>query len=389
MARPAARDQPPTELGRLRILSSTAGIRVSPLALGGGSIGRKWANNYGYMDKEGAFKLLDAYYEAGGNFIDTANAYQAEKSETWIGEWISLCRNRDNLVLATKYSIDYRLHSLSTSEKGRTANHGGNHRRSLHMSIRDSLKKLQTDYIDILYLHWWDYQSSVEEVMDSLDTLVKQGKVLYLGISDTPAWIVSMCNVYARDKGKTQFSVYSGRWSVMCRDFEREILPMCRFFGMALVPWGVLGGGKFQSKEDLEKKEKEGESLRGPAALGQGKKPLLTEVQRVVSEALEKVAKEEKKTGVTEVALAYVLHKAAQWGVYNVFPVIGGRKVEQFEANIRALGIELADEQMKYLESVKPFEIGFPHDFIGGDPNVVGEVTNRFGNNAYLAFPGA
>lgn len=107
--------------------------------------------------------------------------------------------------------MDYRLHSLLTSQNGRTANHAGNHRRSLHMSVRDSLQKLQTDYIDILYLHWWDYQSSVEEVMDSLDALVKQGKVLYLGISDTPAWIVSMCNVYAREKGKTQFSVYSGR----------------------------------------------------------------------------------------------------------------------------------------------------------------------------------
>lgn len=160
----------------------------------------------------------------------------------------------------------------------------------------------------------------------------------------------------------------------MCRDLEREILPMCRFFGVALVPWGVLRGGKFQSQADLERKEKEGEGLRGAFAPGEGKNEL---------------SEDGKETGVTEVALAYILHKAAQWGVYNVFPVVGGRRVEQLEANIRALGIKLTVEQVKYLESVKPFEIGFPHDFIGGDPNVVGEITNRFGNNGYLTFPGA
>ncbi|KAM7219620.1 putative aryl-alcohol dehydrogenase [Rhypophila decipiens] len=389
-------NKPLTELGRLRILASSAGIRVSPLALGGGNIGQKWNNSWGQMTKEGAFKLLDTYYEAGGNFIDTANAYQEEESESWIGEWLSARKNRDSLVLATKYSSDYKFHTLSSPDEiGRTSNHGGNHRRSLHMSVRDSLAKLQTDWVDILYVHWWDYQSSVEEIMDSLDALVKQGKVLYLGVSDTPAWIVSLANTYAKEKGKTPFSVYSGRWSVMGREFEREILPMARYFGMALVPWGVLGGGKFQSVKDIEEREKSGEGLRGRVG-GRGNQ-VLTEQQRRMSDALDNVANEVdelagqggKKTGVTEVALAYVLHKAAQWGVHNVFPVVGGRKVEQLEGSIRALSVKLTDEQVKYLESVQTFEIGFPHDFIGADPNVVGEVTNSFGRSAHLAFPGA
>lgn len=107
--------------------------------------------------------------------------------------------------------------------KGKTVNHSGNHKRSLHMSLRDSLAKLKTDFIDILYVHWWDWTTSIEEMMDSLDAVVKQGKVLYLGISDTPAYIVSAANAYARATGKTQFSIYQGRWNIMLRDLEREV----------------------------------------------------------------------------------------------------------------------------------------------------------------------
>lgn len=130
------------------------------------------------------------------------------------------------------------------------------------MSVRDSLKKLQTDWIDILYLHWWDHTTSIEEIMNSLHILVEQGKVLYLGISDTPAWIVAAANAYAAAVGKTPFCIYQGRWNVMLRDFEREILPMARHFGMALAPWNILGSGKFQTREQVEERKKKGESLR-------------------------------------------------------------------------------------------------------------------------------
>jgi aryl-alcohol dehydrogenase-like predicted oxidoreductase len=185
------------------------------------------------------------------------------------------------------------------------------------MSVRDSLKKLQTDWIDILYVHWWDQTTSVEEVMDSLHILVEQGKVLYLGISDTPAWIVAAANVYARSHGKTPFSIYQGRWNVMLRDFEREIIPMARHFGMALAPWDVMGGGKFKAKKEIEERNSRGEGLRSIVSSEQ------SEEEAVMSAALEKVANEHGIKSLTAVALAYVMAKAP-----NVFPLVGGRRVE-------------------------------------------------------------
>ncbi|PKY01457.1 putative aryl-alcohol dehydrogenase Aad14 [Aspergillus campestris IBT 28561] len=366
--------EPPTELGRYRILSSTAGIRVSPLQLGAMSIGDAWSEGMGSMNKESSFKLLDAYFEAGGNFIDTSNNYQDEQSEEWLGEWMTARKNRDQIVLATKFTTDYRYHALG---KGKTPNHGGNHRRSMHVSVRDSLRKLQTDYIDILYLHWWDYTTSIEEIMDSLHILVQQGKVMYLGISDTPAWVVSAANTYARDHGKTPFSIYQGRWNVMQRDFERDIIPMARHFGMALAPWSVLGGGKFQSKKALEERKKQGEGLRMAFGTDQ------TEDEVRMSEALLKVAEEHGIESVTAVALAYVMHKAP-----NVYPLVGGRKVEHLQDNILGLSLKLTPEQITFLESVKPFDVGFPSNFIGENPKVAGHTTCwLMAASAQLSFP--
>lgn len=364
--------EPATELGRYRILSSTAGIRVSPLQLGAMSIGNAWAESMGSMSKDESFKLLDAFFEAGGNFIDTANNYQDEQSETWIGEWMAQRKNRDQLVIATKFTTDFRSYKLG---KGNAPNHCGNHRRSLHMSVRDSLKKLQTDWIDILYVHWWDQTTSIEEVMDSLQILVDQGKVLYLGISDTPAWIVSAANIYARANGKTPFSIYQGRWNVMLRDFEREIIPMARHFGMALAPWDVMGGGKFKTKEEIEQRKAKGEGLRSILGPGQSKE------EEAMSAALEKVASEHGNKSLTAVALAYVLAKAP-----NVFPLVGGRKVEYLNDNIQALNIRLTAEQINFLESQKPFDLGFPSNFIGPDPHVTGKASFLLAANAPYSF---
>ncbi|GIJ89550.1 putative aryl-alcohol dehydrogenase aad14 [Aspergillus pseudoviridinutans] len=364
--------EPATELGRYRILSSNAGIRVSPLQLGGMSIGNAWADSMGSMSKEESFKLLDAFYEAGGNFIDTANNYQDEQSETWIGEWMAERKNRDQLVIATKFTTDFRSYKLG---KGKAPNHCGNHRRSLHMSVRESLKKLQTDWIDILYVHWWDQTTSVEEVMDSLQILVEQGKVLYLGISDTPAWIVTAANLYARAHGKTPFSIYQGRWNVMLRDFEREIIPMARHFGMALAPWDVLGGGKFKTKEEIEQRKAQGVGLRSILT------PEQSEGEAAMSVALEKVAKEHGIKSLTAVALAYVMAKAP-----NVFPLVGGRRVEHLQDNIQALSLRLTASQIEYLESQNPFDAGFPSNFIGPDPKVTGKASFLLAANGAYSF---
>ena len=366
--------EPPTELGRYRILSSTAGIRVSPLQLGAMSIGDAWNGFMGSMNKDASIKLLDAYVEAGGNFIDTANNYQNEQSEEWIGEWMTARKNRDQLVLATKFTTDYKSHALG---KGKAPNHCGNHRRSLHMSVRDSLRKLQTDFIDVLYLHWWDHTTSIAEIMDSLHVLVLQGKVLYLGISDSPAWIVSAANEYARAHGKTPFSIYQGRWNVMLRDFERDIIPMARHYGMALAPWDVLGGGKFQSKKTLEERKKKGEGLR--TIFGSGEQ---TDEEVRISEALAQVASEHGIESVTAIALAYVLAKTP-----NVFPLVGGRKVEYLHDNIQALSIKLSDKQIEFLENAKSFDIGFPNNFIGPDPHITGgSALGLLASSAPLSF---
>ncbi|KXX75882.1 putative aryl-alcohol dehydrogenase AAD14 [Madurella mycetomatis] len=366
--------EPATELGRYRVLSSTAGVRVSPLCLGGFSIGQALSDMLGPMSKENSFKLLDAFVDAGGNFIDTSNAYQNEESETWIGEWMASRGNRDRIVLATKFSEDFRAHEIGV---GKTPNYAGNHKKSLRMSIRESLKKLQTDYVDILYVHWWDYTTSIKELMDSLHDLVTQGKVLYLGASNFPAWVVSAANTYAADTGKTPFSIYQGRWSILIRDFEREIIPMARTFDMALAPWGVLGNGKLQSKKALEERKARGEDLRNFSLSTPGQ----TEDEVKMSEALYKVAQEHGIESVTAVALAYVMSKFP-----NVFPILGGRKVEHLHDNIQGLSIKLTDEQINYLESIVPFDLGFPSNLVGHDPYFVGKsiTLNRF---AHLAFP--
>ena len=182
--------KPPSLLGYHRILSPTAGVRVSPLCLGTMNFGDKWKGMLGECSKETCFQILDTFYESGGNFLDTANFYQGEDSEKWVGEWMTMRNNRDEMVLATKYTMGYKMFGPAKIK----SNYQGNHTKSLRLSVDASLKKLNTDYIDLLYVHLWDFTTSVEEVMHSLHHLVASGKVNYLGISDTPAWLVVKCN---------------------------------------------------------------------------------------------------------------------------------------------------------------------------------------------------
>ncbi|KAG2112277.1 NADP-dependent oxidoreductase domain-containing protein [Suillus discolor] len=365
--------KPSSRLARYRALSPHAGVHVSPLQLGAMSIGDKWEKfGMGSMDKTSSFKLLDAFYDAGGNFIDTANNYQDQSSEEIIGEWAEERGIRDQLVIATKYTTNYQRGNDAIRQK---ASYTGNNVKSMYLSVEASLKKLRTSYIDILYVHWWDWDTSVEEVMNGLHVLVQQGKVLYLvnvpismltgtfvnvyrwqGISDSPAWVVSKANQYARDHGKSPFVIYQGAWNVMLRDFERDIIPMAHSEGLALAPWNVLAGGKIRTDEEEERRRQTGEKGR-----------MLTnpswernETERAMSAALEKVAKEVGAKHITAVAIAYLMQKTPY-----VFPIIGGRKVEQLEANLESLAISLTPEHVKYLESIIPFDAGFPTSLIG------------------------
>jgi len=327
-----------------RVLAPTAGVRVSPLCLGAMNFGEAWENIMGKCDRKTTFEILDFFHKQGGNFIDTANNYQNEESETWIGEWMKERNVRDEIVLATKFTTCFP--NPSNPSPRQRINFAGNSSKSLHVSLEASLKKLQTDYIDLLYVHWWDFTTSIPELMQSLDAVVKSGKVLYLGISDTPAWVVSKANQYARDHGLRQFSVYQGRWSAAERDFEREIIPMAREEGMALAPWGALGSGNFTTEEKRANNE-QGRNL-GPA----------DEKHIAVSKKLEALA-QIKSTQITSVALAYVRHKYP-----FVYPIVGGRKIEHLKGNIEALALELSDEEVRDIDAAVPFDVGFPMNFL-------------------------
>ena len=340
MAFPVA-PKPETLLGYHRVLAPVAGIRVSPLCLGAMNFGDAWSQFLGECNKDTSFEILDYFFDKGGNFIDTANNYQQEESEKWLGEWMQSRQNRDQIVLATKFTTPYPSDPTVKLKQ----NFAGNHAKSLHVSLAASLRKLQTSYIDLLYIHWWDYTTSIPEVMHALHYAVAAGKVLYLGISDTPAWIVSKANEYARQKGLTQFSVYQGLWNAAVRDFERDLIPMGASEGMALAPWGSLGRGAFMSPEAYEKK-------------AEGRKMGQSENVIKVSAALEKIAKA-KGTAITSIALAYVRHKSPY-----VFPIVGGRKIDHLKANIEALRIELSDEELEEIDKAAPFDHGFPLNFV-------------------------
>ncbi|CAD0025028.1 unnamed protein product, partial [Aureobasidium pullulans] len=337
--------KPKSLLGYHRVLAPTAGIKCSPLCLGAMNFGTGWKDFMGECDKDTSFAVLDAFFDLGGNFIDTANAYQCEESEEWLGEWMEKKKNRDQMV------------GHARDAEPLQSNFVGNSFKSMHISVNRSLKKLRSDYIDLLYVHWWDFSTSVEEVMHGLNALITAGKVLYLGVSDTPAWVVVKANDYARAHGLRPFSVYQGKWNASYRDMEREIIPMCQDQGMALAPWGPLGQGKFKTKE-ARSKEHEGSARASQSS----------EQEIAVSEALEKVADKHNAT-MHGVALAYVMHKTP-----NVFPIVGQRKVEHLKANIDALSIRLTQEDIKEIEGAAPFDPGFPHTFLFADK---WDVTNN------------
>ncbi|RSH95563.1 hypothetical protein EHS25_000655 [Saitozyma podzolica] len=325
--------EPQTELARYRILAPKAGVRVSPLCLGAMSLGDQWTGWMGSgIDTTGSEKLLDAFYEAGGNFIDTSCNYQDEQSEMIIGEWMEKRGNRDEIVLATEKPLPH----------------------------EDSLKKLRTSYIDLLYVHWWDYSTTIEEIMLSLNDLVKAGKVMYLGVSDAPAWIVAQANQYARDHALQPFVIYQGNWNLALRDMERDILPMARAFGMAIAPWGALGGGRFKEPEELKARAKE-KTLRA------GLEP--TENELKVGQALKEVA-HEIGGGV---ALAIVALAWCRQMYPDCYPLIGGTKLQHLKSHIEALNIKLSPQQMEKLSNAVPFDWGFLYDMFGTDPHYLPE----------------
>jgi aryl-alcohol dehydrogenase-like predicted oxidoreductase len=213
-------------------LLGNSGLRVSELALGTMTFGDE--NGHGVADEKVSRELFDAFVQAGGNFIDTANDYTGGKSEAHLGKFISSSTERDRFVIATKYSANMRPDD---------PNSGGNSRKSMVHSVEASLKRLRSEYIDLLWVHMWDSVTPIEEVMRGLDALIRAGKVLYVGVSDHPAWVVAPANTLAALKHWTPFVALQIEYSLIQRTPERELLPMAKGFGLTITPWSVLGAG--------------------------------------------------------------------------------------------------------------------------------------------------
>lgn len=257
------------------------------------------------------------------------------------------------------------------------SNYGGNNPKSLKLSVEGSLKRLGTSYLDILYVHWWDFTTSAAELMTSLNRLVLDGKVLYLGASNMPAWFVVKCNAYARQFNMAPFIIYTGKWSVAERDIEREILDMCAAEDMAVAPFYVLGGGRFKTPEQ-RKKETAGE---GRVELYPESAQRFKEMENVLNGIAEK-----KGTLPTSVALVYVLQKQAY-----VFPLVGTRKVEYLEKNIEALNVRLEKEDLEAIVGASDWVKGFPYDVLtlGGTFDGPDDLALMTGTYDYVKSPEA
>jgi len=315
-------------------LFGRTGLRVSELALGTMTFGSEWG--WG-ASKEESRRMFDAFVEAGGNFIDTANRYTEGTSEKYVGEFVK--PDRDRFVVATKYTLQTRLD---------VPNFSGNHRKNMVQACEASLERLGTDYIDLYWLHAWDFTTAVDEVMRALDDLVRQGKVLHVGVSDTPAWIVSQANTIAELRGWSRFAGLQIRYSLIDRTAEADLLPMARAFDMAVTPWSILGAGVLSGKYNAS-----------PAAEGRAKEGA-AKVERNLKIALE-VAAVAKDIGCTpsQVSIAWVRR---QPGV--MIPLLGARNLAQLEDNLGALAVELGEEHAGRLEAASRIDLGFPANFL-------------------------
>jgi aryl-alcohol dehydrogenase-like predicted oxidoreductase len=294
--------------------------------------------------------MVDMYIDRGGNFIDTADFYgQLGQSEVLLGELVK--GRRDRLVISTKYSL--------TTEPG-NPNASGNHRKNMVHSVDASLKRMGTDYIDLLYLHMWDFRTPVDEILRSFDDLVRAGKVLYIGLSDIPAWQASRMQAIAELRGWTQFCALQISYSLVERTVERELIPMAQAMGFGVSPWAPLGQGVLTGKytrDDLVAGSMDDISSRKAINAVTGK---LTEKNLEIAELVVEIAREIGCTPA-QVAVAWTLANPAVCS-----PVVGVRTTAQLEDNLGALAVEIAPEQLARLNEISAVPPVFPIDTLKG-----------------------
>jgi aryl-alcohol dehydrogenase-like predicted oxidoreductase len=329
-------------------LLGRSGLRVSELCLGTMTFGDAWGWGAG---QQVCREMFDFFLEAGGNFIDTSTNYTDGQSEEILGDLIA--DRRESLVLATKYSL--------TSTGSLDPNSGGNSRKNMMGTVERSLKRLKTEYIDLLYLHMWDYLTPVEEVMRGLDDLIRSGKVQYIGISDSPSWIVAQANTLAELRGWSRLVALQVPYSLLDRAVERSMLPMAEHWGMAVTPWGILEGGILSGKYLAELKEPARHDPENIKQLPEKNHKIVAELQRI---------SEELGRPMSQVAINWVRANRVQ----PVIPLIGARSLEQLSDNLGALEWILSEEHQAALDLVSQIDLGFPQTLIRESPYLFGKT---------------
>ncbi len=321
-------------------LFGRSGLRILEVCLGTMTFGDAWGADWGAAEGESE-QILRTFLDAGGNFIDTANGYTNGQSEEWLGQWIRPLRER--IVLATKYSFN-------TSPGDPNA--GGNHRKNLVQALHASLRRLRTDYIDIFWVHAWDFTTPVDELLRALDDLVRAGKILHVGVSNTPAWIVSQANAIAHLRGWTPFVGLQIEYNLLERTVERDLIPMARAFGIGITAWSPLAGGILTGKY-RNRSGTASTSVRAQLASRR-----LTQRTEEIVRAVSEIA-EAHETGPAQIALAWVARRG-----HDITPILGARTLQQFRQNLGFLTVRLTEEETDRLNEVSTIDMDFPHQFL-------------------------
>lgn len=338
-------------------LLGRSGLRVSPLCLGAMTFGTEWG--FG-SPRETVFELIGRYLDAGGNFIDTADGYTGGTSEKLIGEYLRETGRREQVVLATKFSFNVQPGD---------PNAGGNSRKHIHRALEASLRRLQTDYVDLYWLHAWDGLTPAEEVMSTLDDLVRAGKVRYIGLSDVPAWYLARAQTIAELRGSERVAGLQLEYSLVERNIEREHIPAALALGLGLCPWSPLGSGILTGKYTRE----------GTRAAGEGRllmmqdsgNPAFEKLTHArnwqIVDAVVEVARELGRTPA-QVALNWVTTRP---GVTST--IIGATRPAQLDDNLKALEFEIPAALAARLEAVSAPEVVHPYHFF--QPGMRGMLT--------------
>ncbi len=318
-----------------------SGLRVSPFCLGTMTFGLDWG--WGSTEDESR-RILDRFIELGGNFLDTANVYTKGHSEVIIGDYLQRKSvRRDQLVIATKF--------FGTLYPG-DPNAGGAGRKSIFSACENSLARLKTDYIDLYWMHCWDKFTPIEETMSALEDLVRQGKVRYIGFSDTPAWKVAEAQMIAKFRGWASLIALQIEYSLIERTVEGELIPMALEMGLGVTPWSPLKYGVLTGKytrENVDKVEPgRGEWIKG----------VLNETTFKIVDELQRISKE-LNTTPARVALSWVQRKP---GVTS--SIFGARTLDHLDDNLAALDLVLPEEHIQALDKVSEPKLNFPFDFL-------------------------